>query len=722
SAPVYIIGDCYVAAGAAFANPGRNGVVCPPGWLAEALNYKNFVNGGCWGTMHEYNHCWQGYGFGNGGEVTNNATTLVSYSLYTRISQGRTLAPGWGNGGWNRFTDPAKSLGELLSQSRSGNKCFDLPIYATLLHNIGQDKFVAAAEGKNNRESGSTLYFNKLVNATHYDMTYFAKEILHYNADSAGGIGTLAQSALDEVKAKNYPMFVPVSSVYQVGRSITYDGKKQYIATAQPFSYGNGEFIMDFNNRNNFTAGNFVSKELVIPDGFTATVKAVSTPEHGTVEALGNNRVKYTPASGKNGLYSGNFVVTLGITKNDGAFTVEDIDLIINLKQGTNTNLNRTTYVYDDASKVPDTASVYNTETKTFDFGDYAETETRKNVCDQDGNTEIWASGRNYADNTYSADSKNYTVKPNNRTIQVLDGVMYFSNPGTYRFTLRGRGVSTLYLSYDNGATWEKALTISRLFNSGHTDYVNDEYSEHEFTTGKNYVTFKVVHQVKLENNFFGIGVASKKADGTFSAFSHANAISNQSIDVHSMLNEESGTKFKTDYYFKNQYGYSYSSSDKVYASGTKLVSVSHKPWDDTRLIDFMFDGKSDTWYHSASGEANYITEAKPFELIVDFGSVRKVNSVTFNGYKNAVGNNGMVKSFKILGSTDGENYTLVTEQTDSAANAKNMTFDFAATEMRYYKLVVTKTDNGRYFAMNSIVFSYNVSFPNGHQIAPNEE
>ncbi|MDE5548526.1 MAG: discoidin domain-containing protein, partial [Clostridia bacterium] len=711
------IGDCYIAAGAAFANPGRNGVVCPPSWLAEALNYNKFVNGGCWGTMHEYNHCWQGYGFGNGGEVTNNATTLVAYSLYTRISQSRTAAPGWNNGSWNRFTDPSKSLGELLTTSGKGGKSFDLAVYASLLHNIGQDNFIAAARG--GREVQSGVYYNNLVNATHYDMTYFVTQVLNYNVAETGAKGTLPQATVNAVKEKNYPMFVPVASVYQVGRSIEYDGTKQDIVTAQPFSYGTGAFTMDFNNKNNFAGGKFNSKALVIPDGFTVTVKGVTQPQNGKVELLENNRVKYTPKVGKDGLYSGNFKVTLGIVKDDGAFTVNDVDLIINLKQSTSTTLSRTTYVYENEASVPETNAIYNAETKVFDFGNYSSTECKKNVCTQETNTQIWAAGRNYDDDTYNKDSTNYRLMPVNKTVQMLDGVMYFSGAGTYRFTLKGRGKATLYLSYDGGETWENALTIAR--SSGNA-YIDNEYSEHEFTTKSNYVYFRVVLTVTQENDFFGIGVASKNADGTFAKFTNAeNALTMETAEVDKAIKEEAAKKFTTEYRYKNEYTYSYTNEDKVYASGTTPISVSHDPWDENQPIANMFDGDANTYYHSKGGEANYITAEKPFELVVDFGSVRKVNRVTFNGYKNKAGNNGMVKTFKIYGSTDGENYSLVTEVTDSAANAKSMTFDFEAVSIRYYKLVVTDTDNHRYFAMNSIVFSYNVSFADGFMIAPND-
>ncbi|MDE6414791.1 MAG: M60 family metallopeptidase [Anaeroplasmataceae bacterium] len=712
SAPVYIIGDCYIAAGAAFANPGRNGVVCPPSWLAEALNYNRFVNSGSWGTMHEYNHCWQGYGLKNSGEVGNNAVTLVSYSLYTRISQSRTAATNWGNGSWNRFTDPSKALGELLSLGANGSIREDLSVYATLIHNIGQDMFVAAAKG--GKDSGSIVYFNNLVNATHMDMTYYFTDVLHLGVNSSRGIN---QATVDAVKEKNYPMFVPVSSLYQVGRSIIYDGNKQYITTAQPYSYGTGEFTMDFTNKNNFASGAWKTKALVIPDGFTVTVKNVTQPANGTVEYLGDNKVKYTPKSGENGLYSGNFIVTLGITKDNGDFVVEDVDLVINLKQGVSTDLNRTTYTYADAANVVASNAVYNAQTKAFDFGNYVTSETRRNICTQETNTQIWGAGRTYLGDTY--DENKYQDLEVGKTIQTLDGVLYFSSPNTYRFTLKGRGKGTLYLSYDAGATWEKAFTFDRKSGSA---YVNDEYYERELTASNTYIYFKVVLQVTYDwKDFFGIGIAAKQADGNFAAFSNASAISLSSVGVHAATLQANSKKFETEYHFESNYSYAYSATEKVPASMTKLVSVNRGSWDDKLTIENLFDGNANTFYHSIGGTDNFITEEKPFELVVDLGAEYKVNSVTFNGYSGKVGNNGMVKSFKIYGSTDGNNYTLITEQTDSAANKKVMTFSFDEVNIRYYKLVVTKTDNGRYFAMNSIEFASSVSFEKGNMVTPHD-
>ena len=47
-------------------------------------------------------------------------------------------------------------------------------------------------------------------------------------------------------EAVGYPTFVPVSSVYQTGRSYMYDGVKKYFKTMQPYIIPySDEFIID---------------------------------------------------------------------------------------------------------------------------------------------------------------------------------------------------------------------------------------------------------------------------------------------------------------------------------------------------------------------------------------------------------------------------------------------------------------------------------------------
>ena len=69
-----------------------------------ALNYDSMVNSGFWGQIHEFNHHFQNYGMSGAStnEVTNNATSLLSYILYTNISSYRTNDDS-SLSGWNRY-------------------------------------------------------------------------------------------------------------------------------------------------------------------------------------------------------------------------------------------------------------------------------------------------------------------------------------------------------------------------------------------------------------------------------------------------------------------------------------------------------------------------------------------------------------------------------------------------------------------------------------------
>ncbi|MCM1131500.1 MAG: M60 family metallopeptidase [Roseburia sp.] len=717
SVPVMIIGDCYIAAGAAFANPGRNGVVCPPSWLAGALNYKAFVDGGSWGTMHEYNHCWQGYGVGNGGEVTNNATTLISYTLYTRISANRTI--GGGVSGWNRFTDPGKSVGENLNIVRDGTtKSFDLSLYATLLHNIGQEYFIQAAHG--GREAGSTIYYNNLVEATHLDMTYYFTDVLHFEVVddiSQTKKGYLKKSIVDEIKARKYPVFVPVSSTYQIGRSITKaDGSKEYITTAQPFQYTGSSLTMNFANQNNFKDNSYLSTELVLPDGIDVRVKAVTQPENGKVELLENNMVKYTKSE-TGGAISGQFIVTLELIKKDNAFKIDDVDLVINLQQ--KSSLERTTYTYETITDVPNISTLYQPLTNSFDFANYNWTEKINNVCPMESSCQIWAGGINYYDDVYDKNSTNKKDLPLGQTLQLLEGVIYLPKAGDYRFALKGRGEVALYLSFDKGKTWDLAVSIDRP-GTDKAGFIEGNWKDYTLTDEMTHVYFKAILKVKNNaSDYFGIGYASEQTDeegaglGYFSELTNANGYRNEEYY------ELDHAKFETKYFFPKVYKYDY--NDKILATDHKLISINKEAWDNSFSTDNLFDGNTNTNY--LSDKKNFVTENSPIELEVDMGKIITANSVTFYGFNakaNGVGNLGMPHSFKLYGSLDGENYTLIIERENATNTTKNVTFTFEEVSLQYYKLIVTKTDNQKYFGMNKIEFA--LSFPNGITIAPNDE
>ena len=327
--------DSFIAAGSMVAFVGRSTVNCPPATLTSALDAESAVENGFWGCIHEYNHHYQRFGFAPGDEVTNNAVSLVAYSLYTRISAGRALGDiNEGCSGWNRFTNPSWTLKQTLA---NGGVNSNLDTYANLLHAFGQTRFLQAT-GNGGGKSGADVWYKAVSDATQYDMTYYFRDLLHQ---------TVSESVLTEYAGKNRPMFVPVATIYQTGRSYTVDGQKYYSRTAQPYEIETGEdFEINLNDN------------LVIPSGFTWTVKSITQPAYGSLAKKSEGVYVYTPSANRE---SGKIRVTLGITKNDGAFEVEDVDIVIELrqKQYKPTVLERTVYTYTNETMYKSPVEAY---------------------------------------------------------------------------------------------------------------------------------------------------------------------------------------------------------------------------------------------------------------------------------------------------------------------------------------------------------------------------
>ncbi|MDE5789205.1 MAG: M60 family metallopeptidase, partial [Clostridia bacterium] len=480
--------DPFVAAGAAVAFPGRDSVNCPAGWMPQALNYEGLVTSGSWGNFHEYHHNFQNYGVSSGanGEVTNNALNLVSYSLFTKISSKRGMN-GYGSqglGGWNNYTCAPWVIQRVnAGQIESTN---GLAIYATLLHNFGQDAFIKARG-----TTGTNAYLDKWANLTHQDMTYFAGAITAY--------GTGAYTPSDAVKNANYPLFVPVASVYQTGRSYLYDGEKRDIKTMQPYviPYGK-EFTVDLRD---YTApgGQYASGSVVIGKGFKYKVKDVTQPSNGKLEKTDTEGVyTYTPDKKNKSLFSGQIRVTLEIYNAEdnsrmyNGHALEDVDLILEFEQSHETNkmtLERTTYTYTADTMYKDAVEAYEKGFKGY------ETVVEQDQFNptQNCNTDIWFYPVAEKPSRPDAPDK-YFFHDNN--IEVIDGKLYFDADGKYRVYLRGRNNCALYFSLDGkDYTLGAKITKDTPTNGATANFrtnAPDTYFDIEFIEGKVNVTLFV--------------------------------------------------------------------------------------------------------------------------------------------------------------------------------------------------------------------------------------
>lgn len=702
---IVFVYDPFVAAGAAVAFPGRRSVNCPSGWMNGSLNYEAFVTSGSWGNMHEYHHNFQDYGTGYTGEVTNNGLNLVSYSLFTKISSARQIENygGAGLSGWNQYTSATwatQRVNEEAIQDTNG-----LAVYATLLHNFGQDVFIKA------RGTYNAAYFNKYAELTHQDFSYFTSAITKYSNVTPA--------------ATSYPLFVPVSSVYQTGRTYDYDGEKREITTMQPYVIPYGRpFTVDLNT---YVAesGQYRSGSIVIGKGFSCTVKNVRTDGlHGTFESTGTANVyTFTPDSE---MRSGKIYVTLDITTSGGAkqwngHELGEVDLILEFMQSHETNKNvleRTTYFYNADTAYTDARTAYEKG-----YAGYASKSERDHSNPtQNCNTDIWYCTEGTLSRFPNANPELAVVKPN--SIDEVRGKLYFPEAGKYNIYLRGRKNCAVYYSVDGGKTYTLGTYIDDDITSA--DWRKDKYFTLELGA-ESWVYFKeVLINVQINANqtsFIGLGIGqwmmplfNQKLDasgnpvldgdgnpvyidGNGKEVSSAEA-SDGSLREPTAISYATAYRqlyefqksFESEYFYTRTYGYDYKNNVLLNESQTLVTEdCKYSPppanwgWGNFP-IENLVDGDRNTFIHTSSG----VSADKPLQLTVDMGEVKAVNRMVIYSQNRPNGDWQVAKSFTLLGSTDGVEYFEVGKFENVPRVGVTVTVDFEEKEFRYYRLLVT--------------------------------
>ncbi len=637
--------DCFVAAGAAVAFPAQStSVNCPISWLYSALDYETIVTQGCWGNLHEMNHHFQSqWGMSNGGEVTNNVVTLIFYSLYTKISSQRDITKvNEGMGGWNRYTSATWSLNQLLS----GNRENDLSCYSTILHSFGQNTLIAAAQKK--LGSQTDQWFKSLMMSTGYDMTYYFKDICKVD---------VSQEMLDWAKKQNYPMFVPVALPYQVGLRRNINEEEQSFTSMQPY---------EIEEKQDFTID--LDKDLVLPDGFTYQVKSISSPQYGQLASINQNKYTYQPdAEHKN---SGTFDIVLSIKKEDQAFEVEDIVIQLEFKQKAHQPniLDRVTYQYTEET-IPE--SIDTAIENQFITAEQKNIEDNVYASGQNGNAQVWF--------------------PQNNTITELCGKLYLNRNGKYRISLRGREYCSLYLSFDNGSTYDKSVQIDKNENIGSHAAAIENHKYVDFEGEKEqWVYFKIYVMNKNNNNLSFVDLGFGKFNGENVNVAIVNNAYRPSYEKEEL--------FIVEPQYDKVYLDTYTTS---YDRGT-LVSSKYEAWDNNYKIDNLFDEDTTNFIHS---NKTSISSENPFEVNVDLGKETTVNTITIFGEPSRKYN---PKSFTLYGGLTMDHLsTLLTVDNAPVQNDKTM-LSFETTNIRYYKLVVTDTyaDTPKYIAFREIELS----------------
>lgn len=670
--------DPFVAAGAAVAFPGRNSVNCPLGWMSSSLNYQAFVTSGSWGNIHEYNHNFQGWGLPDGGEVTNNALSLVSYSLFTDISSARAVGTAdEGLSGWNRYTSASWAAGQVCSSREN-----DLSVYATLLHAFGQENFLATA-----KTSGTDNYFTLWSDTVGYDMSYFAELV---------GI-PMSETAAAAVREKNYPVFVPVASAYQTGRSYVTDGQKKYSETVRPYAVEYGKpFTFDL-NRYDFSSGTYGGGSIYLPEGFTYTVKSVSAPEYGTVSELGGGLYRYTPDAAHTG--SGKIYVTLGITREDGSFRVEDVELVLEFEQSLELNktvLEREIYTSSEEEHLYATAK----EAYESGFEGYSLTYQGNNVnSTQHSNAEIWGPHTEF------------------NTFMVLSGKLYIAEDGDYRIALRGRRSTALYLSYDGEeyfyATEENADMSD--------DVANDTYSYDLFgLKAGSWIYFRGVLKVTEARSYIAIGWGKWEdplgvidgETGEFVPDDPAHTEPTVTLTYPSAYRnsyEFTERKFTSEYFRTRRYAATYRVDD---SSPNAAVVEASDCWEGYP-VEYILDGDDTNFCHSLYT----VSEEKPWGFTIDLGQEIRAN--TFECMGRYLNDYQTPNSFRLYLGVSPDEMSLAAEIAEGTVSGGLIAVNFEETAFRYYRLEITNSVTGgnKYVAIRYIRFSYSLS--GGEQLSP---
>ena len=611
--------DPFVAAGAAVAFPGQQSVNCPEGWMANSLNYNGIVTSGAWGNFHEYHHNFQGYGVGGGGEVTNNGMTLVSYALFTKISANRGIGNygAQGMSGWNTYTSATWALNytlKIMNGGNPGNGKEGLALYATLLHNFGPDNYIQAKvkqQTTGDYKENYLGYMRAWQDVTHNNMSYYFKDILQ---------GVTEEQAT-QYGNTDYPMFVPVASVYQTGRSYMYNGEKKYFTTMQPYVIAKDEpFEIDLSPYT-VDSGSYVSGSVIIPQDpkdsakekpvktFTYRIKSFTNPANGTITKKDDQHLVYNPSKGI--IRSGQIVVTLEITKTDGSFAVADVDLILEFQTSGEVNkmtLERTTYIYDAANMYTDAQTAYESN-----FAGYTGTPNKydkRNHPMEKCNTDIWFYLDNEANRAkYPNAPEEHFIREN--TIDVLEGKLYAAEKGKYRIYLAGRLNCAVYYSLD-GTNYQLGATIKDVTEQrGPSDYFrpNDanSYFDVELEAG-GWLYFKEVLIVaNWDNNTRGsfARLGMKKWDKT-----QYNIIKEYfDANGQAVASEEAA-------------GYAYTRSTYKISGIVNAVEELHS------------DGANNTYQVNKGSGLEYVTEEE-FKVFVETPVVTNNQQPYANGYRN---------------------------------------------------------------------------------------
>lgn len=630
---VDIIYDCFVGAGGA-----SNSIVCKDGLFTSALDYNSISKDGCAENLTEYFRLFQtGWGLTGYGEGANGALTLLTHSLFTEASAARNFnEKDEGLDGLNKYLSASNSLNAL-----KGDRENVLPVYAVILHSFGADAFLKAAGSRYG--SGNDGWFRAVVDATKRDMTYYFTTLCGLK---------VSKQTLSWAASLGYPMFVPVSCIYETGEVSETDGERILSETVRPYTIEQNEPIkIDLDNC------------LCLPSGFSYKIQKVSAPGHGMIKKMSAHEYAYTPDPTPDAAKeSGKIFVRISVKKDDGRFEVGDKILVMEFvqKQTKPHILVRSDYSYGESGGYSDAATAFEEGFKGF-------------------------TAKTSADNAPNAGTALFSDGLKN-TVSELTGKIFVQSTGKYRIALRGNGSSALFVSSD-GKNYSLAAK-----GAGENFADCALFRDCDLTAGS-WLYFK--HILICSDGAFSV-VGMGKFDGVKADVQDVKGAYRNNYVAESAHIFVGGHRYKNLKYSEN--------FEKSFACGT-LLSGNYAPREGYG-IENLFDSDEKTYFSSA--EDREISESNPFEITVDLGEEIFANNVTLNCISQR---KYLPKAFKIEAGARLDDMRVIVDRGGVPIRDNGVFVNFNETKMRYYRLTVTQTyskengASGSFLELSSVTF-----------------
>ena len=589
---IHFLFDTYIkmAGASAVAYVGANWSNVPTSWYI-AIDYKYFTMYGGWGYIHELNHHFQKFGFSakTSNEVTNNVINLVEYAMFTQISSLRNefsttnLLKSSGN---HRYCNPVTSIKEL-NNLKEFTENF-IAIYDPILNYFGYEKFIQSCK-YGNGAGGIDIYYKSLSETFQYDFTYYFQKIL---------FATVNNSLIENYQNQNYPIFIPLACIYQIGIYYTFEGKQYYSNNSRPYLIPDVDTPIILNFEEN----------IVVPNNFTFTIKSIEYPQNGILTKIDNLKYSYQKSSNFNN--SGIFKLTLTLS-NEEENIIQDVSLALSLSVDL-TFGKVTLYYYENV--------LYSNITEAYE-------------ANFDGYTYV---------NSFVY-GKSYVTGISEKTGCIFEGKFIVEDNG-YEYILYkgGVGSSFLMISINNTNDFKKVAEIAK--NQIYYNYNSGCY-EYSFKKG-DIIYFKILLLTDEGSTNGNLYLALSKTTDK-STIKESFDIFNFNYDFNS----------KYSFYGEDYILFKRNLTNKLSVSfdNIKITSENLYLWSDEFGVENLIDNDDSTYMHTKSGLA--INENNAFSLIYEFTDFQNFDTIYMYYTKQ---NYYLPKSMNLYFSDDGIKWDLI--------------------------------------------------------------